>query len=158
MCSHNVHANSGRVDLNCHPKWSILGSASLRNLRPKTKCFFYLYCITFQWFSFHFWINSLFYVLSIHWKSLIWMNIVFGLVHLRGCRESFEHNMMDVVSMCFHQYYVMLHTYHQKNCFIDHTHYNIWLSELNRNSCHWIDIPTLHKNTFYALEHAFLVK
>ena len=41
MCNHNIHANSGRVDLNYHPKWSILGSASLRNLRRKIKCYFF---------------------------------------------------------------------------------------------------------------------
>ena len=29
---HNTHANLGQVDLNYHPKWSILSSASLRNL------------------------------------------------------------------------------------------------------------------------------
>ena len=39
--------------------------------------FFNLYSTTFQWFSFHSWINNLFYVLSIHWKILILMNIVF---------------------------------------------------------------------------------
>ena len=38
--------------------------------------FFYLYSTTFQWFSFHSWINSLLYVLSIHWKTLILMNIM----------------------------------------------------------------------------------
>ena len=39
--------------------------------------FFYLYSIAIQWFSFHSWINRLLYVLSIHWKTLILMNIVF---------------------------------------------------------------------------------
>ena len=39
--------------------------------------FFYLYSTTFQWFSFHSWIDSLLYVLSIHWKTLILMKIVF---------------------------------------------------------------------------------
>ena len=43
--------------------------------------FFYLYSTTFQWFSFHSWINSLLYVLSIHWKTLILMNIVLRQVH-----------------------------------------------------------------------------
>ena len=38
--------------------------------------FFYRYSATFQWFSFHYWINNLLYVLSIHSKNLIWMNIV----------------------------------------------------------------------------------
>jgi hypothetical protein len=37
-----------------------------------------LYYTTFQWFLFHFWINSLLYVLSIQWKPLILMNIVFN--------------------------------------------------------------------------------
>ena len=53
MCSHNIHANSGRVDLNCHPKWSIVGRTLLRNLRRKIKCYF-VTC-TLQLFSgFHF--------------------------------------------------------------------------------------------------------
>jgi hypothetical protein len=42
MCSHNIYANSCRVDLNYHSKWSILGSASLHNLRQKTKHFLLL--------------------------------------------------------------------------------------------------------------------
>jgi hypothetical protein len=79
MCNHNIHSNSGRVDLNCHPKWSILGSASLRNLRQKIN-FFYLYSTTFHWFSFHYWINSLLYVLSNQCKTLILMNIVLLLI------------------------------------------------------------------------------
>ena len=77
MCSHNVHANSGRVDLNCRPKWSILGSASLRNIRQKTKCFFTCIIQLFNGFHFLFWIDNFLYVLSLHWKSLIFMNIVF---------------------------------------------------------------------------------
>jgi hypothetical protein len=47
MCNHNIYANLGRVDLNCHPKWSILGSASLRNLRLETKRFFSLVLYNF---------------------------------------------------------------------------------------------------------------
>jgi hypothetical protein len=39
---------------------------------------FYLYSTTFQWFSFHSWINSLLYVLSNQWKNLIFMNIMFS--------------------------------------------------------------------------------
>ena len=46
--------------------------------------FLYLYSTTFQWFSFHSWIDSLLYVLSIHWKTLILMNIVFILVPLQS--------------------------------------------------------------------------
>ena len=42
ICSHNVHANLSHVDLNRHPKWSILGSTSLRNLQRETKCYFLL--------------------------------------------------------------------------------------------------------------------
>ena len=38
--------------------------------------FFYLCSTTFQWFSFHSWIDSLLYVLLIHSKTLILMNIV----------------------------------------------------------------------------------
>ena len=82
MCSHNIHANSGQVDMNRHPKWSILGSTSLHNLRQEIKCYFFtLSSTTFRWFSFHSWINSLLSILPIHWKTLIWMNIVF-IVHL----------------------------------------------------------------------------
>ena len=76
MCNHNIHANLGRVDLNCHPKWSILGSASLRNLGRKIKCYFLLVLYNFLMVSFHSWINGLLYILSIHWKFLILMNIV----------------------------------------------------------------------------------
>jgi hypothetical protein len=53
MCNHSIHANSGRVDLNCHPKWSILGSASLRNLRRKIKCYFFPCTLQFS-SGFHF--------------------------------------------------------------------------------------------------------
>ena len=45
---------------------------------------FYLYSTTFQLFSFHSWINSLLYVLPIHWKTLILIYIVFSVVNKKN--------------------------------------------------------------------------
>ena len=42
--------------------------------------FFYLYSTTFQWFSFHSWINSLLNVLPFPWKILILMKIVLRMI------------------------------------------------------------------------------
>jgi hypothetical protein len=53
ICSHNVHANSGWVNLNYHPKWSIVGSTSLDKFRRKTKCHFFTWILQLS-SGFHF--------------------------------------------------------------------------------------------------------
>jgi hypothetical protein len=40
--------------------------------------FFYLNSTTPHWFSLHSWIDTLLYVLPIHWKNLILMNNLFN--------------------------------------------------------------------------------
>jgi hypothetical protein len=51
--------------MNCHPKWSILGSASLRNLRRKIKCYFFT-CTLQLSSGFHFILELIFFLRTLN--------------------------------------------------------------------------------------------
>jgi hypothetical protein len=55
--------------------------------------FFNLYCTTFAWFSLHFWIKRLLYVLSLHWITLILRNVVLRMD--RGNYSTIHHNTIE---------------------------------------------------------------